>query len=325
MSAPGPPGTVRGMSTLPKIILGTMNFGARTPAPEAQRILERAIERGVMHFDTANAYADGESERLLGAVVRRHPGRGLTVATKLGIGTLRGPAEGLAPALVGPALEASLGRLGLERVAVLYLHQPDRGTPVAATLEALARAIERGQVETWALSNYGAWRAFEALQTARGLGLSPPVANQLLYNVLVRDLEHEFFDLARSHALPIVAYNPLAGGLLSGAHAPGTPPAGSRFDRNPMYRRRYWSDRLFDVVNDLRAVAASAGLSLLELSLRFLAGVPEVGSVVIGPGTLPHLDSALDALEQGPLPADVARAVDAVYQAYRGTDARYAR
>ena len=302
-----------------------MNFGARTPAADARVIMARALERGITHFDTANAYAEGESERLVGEAVRRHGSTGLTVATKLGIGTLRGPAEGLAPQVVSAALEASLRRLGLDRVDLCYLHKPDHGTPIAATLEALAEAQSRGRLTGWALSNYGAWRSQSALLAARTLGMSAPVTNQLLYNVLIRDLEHEYFDFARANALPTTVYNPLAGGLLAGTHVPGAPPPGSRFDKNPMYRRRYWSDRLFDVVTDLRALAEQAGQSLVELSYRWLSGAPGVDSIIVGPGTLPHLDAALDALERGPLTPEVARSVDAVFLAYRGTDARYAR
>jgi aryl-alcohol dehydrogenase-like predicted oxidoreductase len=313
------------MATLPLVILGTMNFGARTPAADAERIMARAAERGVIHFDTANAYADGESERLVGAFCRAHPAAGITVATKVGIGTLRGPAEGLAPGVVTRALEASLARLGMAGVAVCYLHKPDHGTPIAETLTALAEAQSRGLIVDWAMSNYGAWRSHAALLAAREVGLSPPVTNQLLYNVLVRDLEHEYFDFARAQGLSTTIYNPLAGGLLAGAHVPGAPPTGSRFDKNPMYRRRYWSERLFDVVAELREVAEQAGLDLLTLSYRWLLSAPGVDSVIVGPGTVQHLDAALDALGAGPLPNDVVKAVDAVQLIYRGTDARYAR
>lgn len=313
------------MGALPRVILGTMNFGARTPAADAERIMARAVERGVLHFDTANAYADGASERLVGAFCRARPAAGITVATKVGIGTLRGPAEGLAPAVVTGALSASLARLGMDAVALCYLHKPDHGTPIADTLGALADAQARGLVVDWAMSNYGAWRSHVALLAARDAGMSPPVTNQLLYNVLVRDLEHEYFDFARAQGLSTTVYNPLAGGLLAGAHAPGAPPPGSRFDKNPMYRRRYWSDRLFDVVADLRAVAEAAGLDLLTLAYRWLLGAPGVDSVIVGPGTVSHLDAALDALGAGPLPGDVVKAVDGVHAAYRGTDARYAR
>lgn len=313
------------MGALPRVILGTMNFGARTSAADAERIMARAVERGVLHFDTANAYADGASERLVGAFGRAHPAAGITVATKVGIGNLRGPAEGLAPAVVTRSLSASLARLGMDAVALCYLHKPDHGTPIADTLGALADAQARGLVVDWAMSNYGAWRSHAALLAAREVGLSPPVTNQLLYNVLVRDLEHEYFDFARAQGLSTTIYNPLAGGLLAGAHTPGAPPPGSRFDKNPMYRRRYWSDRLFDVVADLRAVAESAGLDLLTLAYRWLLGAPGVDSVIVGPGTVPHLDAALDALGAGPLPNDVVKAVDAVHAVYRGTDARYAR
>ncbi len=306
------------------VVLGTMNFGARTPAAESRAILARALERGVTHLDTANAYAEGASEVLVGEALRAHAGP-ITVATKAGIGTMKGPAEGLAPATVMRALGASLERLGLERIDLYYLHKPDPATPIAATLDAIGEALLSGRIGAWALSNYSAWQSLEVLHQADARGIARPVAGQMLYNVLVRDLEHEYLAFARSYGLHTTLFNPLAGGLLAGHHQRGKPTGGSRFEKNPVYQRRYWSDRLFDVVEDLRGVAGEAGMSMVELSYRWLAGAPGVDSIILGPSSLAHLDDALDALAKGPLTKDVARAVDDIHRAYRGTDARYAR
>lgn len=312
-----------------RVILGTMNFGARTSAEESRAVLARALERGVTHWDTANAYAEGASEVLVGEALRAHRERGgppaVHLATKVGIGTLKGPAEGLAPQTLTRALEASLRRLGVPRVDLYYLHKPDPETPIAETLRALAPALADGRVGTWGLSNFSAWRSLEVLHAAEALTVPRPIVGQMIYNVLVRDLEHEYLAFAQAYGLQTAVYNPLAGGLLAGHHRPGTPTEGSRFAKNPLYQRRYWSDRLFAVVDDLRQVAAEAGLSLLALAYRWLAGARGVDAVLVGPASVRHLDEALDALAAGPLPRDVARAVDEVHRAYRGTDARYAR
>lgn len=309
------------------VILGTMNLGSRTPAEASRAILARAIERGVTRLDTANAYSEGASEVLVGEAVRAHRARGSTVeiATKAGIGTMKGPAEGLAPATVTRALTDSLGRLGVERVELFYLHKPDPQTTIEQTLDAIGDALASGRIGAWALSNYAAWQSLEVLRAADARGIARPIAGQMLYNVLVRDLEHEYLGFAQAYRLHTAVFNPLAGGMLAGHHQRGTPTTGSRFAKNPVYQRRYWSDRLFDVVEDLRRVAGEAGMSMVELSYRWLAGARGVDSIILGPSSLAHLDAGLDALEKGALPPDVTKAVDEVYRAYRGTDARYAR
>lgn len=305
------------------VVLGTMNLGARTGAAESRAILARAIERGVTRLDTANAYAEGASETLVGEAIRGHDRSRLDVATKAGIGTMKGPAEGLGQ--LGRALDASLARLGLERVDLYYLHKPDPSTPVPVILDALAEAIERGKIGAWALSNFSAWQSLELVHAADARGVPRPIAGQMIYNVIVRDLEHEYLRFAQAYALATAIYNPLAGGLLAGHHQRGAPTTGSRFEKNPVYQRRYWTDRLFDVVDELRQVAAEAGMSMVELSYRWLLSARGVDAIIVGPSSVAHLDAALDAIEKGPLSKDVTRAVDEIHRAYRGTDARYAR
>lgn len=302
-----------------QIVLGTMNLGSRTADDESRRILSRAIERGVTRIDTANAYSEGRSEALVGEIARSHP---VEITTKVGIGTLRGKPEGLAPETIHAALDASLRRLGRERVERYYLHKPDPGTALRATLDALEAENARGRIAAWGLSNFAAWQTLEAIH----LG-AKPVAAQLLYNALVRDLEHEWLSFSAAYAVPVEAYNPLAGGLLTRGRLArdAAPPAGSRFDKNPLYRKRYWSERMFALAGKLDGLASQAGIELVALAYRWLAGAPGVAAIIIGPASVAHLDDALDAIEQGPLPDDLARAIDGAYREHRGTDARYAR
>lgn len=306
------------------VAVGTMNFGARTPAPEARRLVARALERGVPFFDTANSYGHGEAERLLGQALRGRRA-GVGIATKVGLARVRGRPEGLSAGQVARAVEDSLKRLGTDYVDVLYLHAPDAATPVEETLEAVHGLLRAGKARHWGVSNHAAWQLLELRGLCDARGLPHPKLSQVLYNPLVRQLEVEYLPFTRRYPIHTTVYNPLAGGLLSGRHEPGGPiPAGSRFDGNRLYQRRYWSPRLFELTGRLREVAGAAGLSLVELAYAWLAGRPGVDSVLAGPGTVEHLDAALDACAK-PLPEEVASRVDEVYREWLGTDATYAR
>ncbi|WP_331107724.1 aldo/keto reductase [Archangium sp.] len=333
MSLPPPPSPLArwlvprspGPEAPPAVVaVGTMNFGARTPAPEAARIVARALERGVPFFDTANSYGNGEAERLLGQTLRDRRAE-VGLATKVGLARVRGKPEGLSGAQVTRALEDSLKRLGTEYVDVLYLHAPDPATPMEETLEAVHGLLRAGKVRHWGVSNHAAWRILELSGLSEARGLPRPALSQVLYNLLVRQVEVEYLPFTRRYPLHTTVYNPLAGGLLSGRHVAGAPiPSGSRFDGNRLYQRRYWSERLFELAGHLKTVAEAAGLSLLELSYAWLAGRPGVDSVLVGPATVEHLDAALDACAK-PLPPEVVAKADDVYREWLGTDATYAR
>lgn len=301
-----------------------MNFGARTPTPEARRIVDRAIERGATHFDTANMYGDGESERILGAALKGRR-EGVQIATKVGLLRQSGRPEGLAPARVLAAIDESLGRLQTDWVDLCYLHAPDPATPIASTLDAIAQLLQAGKIRAWGVSNFAAWQLMEIDLLCDARKLPRPARAQMLYNVLVRQLDLEFFAFARKNPLHVTVYNPLAGGMLARAPAPGDGfPSGSRFETNSIYRKRYWTDALFELAQQLREVAKGEGLELVTLAYAWLAGRAGVDSVLAGPGSVAHLDAAIDACAVE-LPAKLRTKVDEVHRAFVGTDASYAR
>jgi aryl-alcohol dehydrogenase-like predicted oxidoreductase len=306
------------------LTVGTMNFGTRTPAAEAERIVSRALERGLRFFDTANLYGNGEAERILGRALRGRRAE-VGLASKVGLARVGGKPEGLAAPQVERAVEALLQRLGTEYVDLLYLHAPDAQVPPEETLGALHRLWQAGKVRHWGVSNFAAWRIYELNLLSDSLGLPRPAVSQVLYNLLVRQLEVEYFDFTSRHPLHTTLYNPLAGGLLSGRYTPGAPvPTGSRFESNRLYQRRYFSERLLALTDQFSAVAQEAGLSLLELAYAWLSSRPGVDSLVLGPASVEHLDAAVEACARR-LPEDVLERIESVYQAWLGTDARYAR
>src|SRR5262249_38601895 len=142
---------------------------------------------------------------------------------------------------------------------------------------------------------------------------------------LIRQIETEYVGFTRAHPIHTTVYNPLADGLLTGRHRrTGETEPGSRFEKNRMYQGRYWSDRFFELVEAYRALASELGTSLVDLSYAWLAGAPGVSSILVGPGTAPHLDAAFSGMEKV-LPPDARERADAIHRAYLGTDASYVR
>lgn len=306
------------------LALGTMNFGRRTPRDASLRLIDRALDAGVRLLDTANVYGQGASERIVGEALR---GRrdAAWVATKVGADRVGGRPEGLSPERIAAACDESLQRLGVDAIDLYYLHLPDPLTPPAAQVDAIGALLAAGKIRHWGVSNHASWQILELQGLARERGLAPPAVAQQLYNPLIRQLDLEYFRFARSHGIHTTVYNPLAGGLLAGGHAgDAPPPKGGRFDKNPLYLKRYWRPAMFAAVEALRRVAQEAGLSLTALSYAFSLGHPAVDSVLVGPGSLDHLEAALAARSVG-LSEAVRAAVAEVYVDLVGTDASYAR
>ena len=307
-----------------RLTLGTMNFGKRTSAADSARIMARALERGVALFDTANVYNDGESERIVGRAVagRREA---VVVATKVGLGRASGKAEGLSRAVINGAIEQSLSRLATDYVDVYYLHAPDPATPIEETIDAVAELVEKGRVRHLGVSNFASWQILEIVRLCDERGLPRPRISQVMYNLLIRQVEIEYLRFARKYPIHTTVYNPLAGGLLTDRYQVGDSVAsGSRFDKNRMYQKRYWSERMLELVQSYRALAAEAQLGIVELAYAWLAGAPGVDSILVGPGSVEHLDAALDAVEKS-VPSEVREKARAIHEAFTGTDASYAR
>lgn len=316
--------TAEGAPPPSRVTLGTMTFGGRTPKAEALRLVARAMERGVVRVDTANLYESGRSESIVGEAIRGKREQ-VFLSTKVGAARGQGGAEGLSRERVLAACDESLARLGVECIDLYFLHLPDPKTPIEATLEAVVRLLEAGKIRAYGLSNFASWQALEVVHAARSMGLPGPSRAQMLYNVLVRQLDVEYFAFAARYGLPVEAYNPLAGGLLTPKHAsPEADKRGSRFFKNGLYERRYWSEAFFARRDALSRLAGEHGVSLVHLAYGFLAARPGLAGVCIGPATLPQLDEAQDALAT-PLPAELLAEIEKLHLAWMGTDARYAR
>ncbi|MGH7284062.1 MAG: aldo/keto reductase [Polyangiaceae bacterium] len=306
------------------VSVGTMNFGKRTPATEAHRMVHRAIERGCTLFDTANAYEGGESEKILGAALKEKRGSDVMIATKVGFGRTGGKLEGLSRAAIERAIDGSLSRLGVDVVDLYYLHVPDYETPIEESLAALFDLISRGKIRHFGVSNFASWQMLEIFRICDDAKQERPAVSQQLYNLLIRQLDIEYFKFTKKHPIHTTTYNALAGGLLARPHVKEDVTKGSRFDKNALYQKRYWSDHFFSFKSALEDVANEAGMSLVDLAYAWLANRSGVDSILVGAGTVLQFDQAVDAVAKN-LDDSLMKKIDELSIAFAGTDATYAR
>jgi aryl-alcohol dehydrogenase-like predicted oxidoreductase len=321
LSVPGAP------VPMSRLVLGTMTFGDTVDAAGAVAMIDAALDAGITGLDTANGYAGGATETILGPLLATRRDR-VVLATKAGMPHPdAGDHAPLSAAGLRASLEGSLRRLQVDRVDLFYLHQPDRATPVTETLTAVKEAMDRGQIGALGVSNFAAWQIAELNAAADAVGCPRPVVAQQLYNLLARRVEEEYLEFARSAGLMTMVYNPLGGGLLTGKHS-FTDTGSGRFGDSrlaEMYKQRYWNPELFSAVARLAEIAEGAGIPLAELSLRWLLGSPDVGALLLGGSRVDQLRQNVAAAAAGPLPSDVVAACDEVGAALRGPMPAYNR
>jgi aryl-alcohol dehydrogenase-like predicted oxidoreductase len=305
-----------------RLILGAMTFGSQVEEPEAARMVHRARQAGVTMFDTANSYNGGKSEEILGRIVKPFR-REVLLATKVGVS--RGDDPPLGRQTILRELETSLRRLGTDYIDVFYLHQPDARTPLEDTLACLDEVVRAGKVRHVAQSNFAAWQIAELHCLAARHRWPKMQISQQMYNLIARRIEEEYRACSRHFGLLDIAYNPLAGGLLTGKHrASVEPEPGSRFTVK-YYQARYWNQAQFQAVERLRGIASDAGMTLIELSYRWLLSRPMVDCVLLGASTMRHLDANLAAASGEAPDDDTLARIDDVWATLRGVAPAYNR
>ncbi len=286
------------------LTMGTMTFGgggnfakvgSSTPE-EARALIDRCIDAGVNLLDTANAYSRGVSEEMIGAALGgRRPG-GVMISSKVRFRMGDGPNdEGLSRHHVLASVEASLKRLRTDVLDVLYLHAWDGMTPLEETLSALASLVQSGKVRYVGCSNYSAWHLMKALAVAGERGFPRFVTQQIHYSIEAREAEYELAPIAVGEGVGILAWSPLAGGLLSGKYGPEQASARQVAGwTEPPIRD---VDRLWRIVAALKAVAAERGVSAAQVALAWLLGRPGVVSLVVGGRNAAQFDDSLRAAD----------------------------
>jgi len=265
--------------------LGGNTFGATVDGDEAVATIRRALECGVTFIDTADVYARGRSEELIGQgiVGRRHD---VIVATKLRASMGEGPYEsGLSRRWMMRAVEDSLRRLDTDYIDLYQAHSPDDETPLEETLRAMDDLVRQGKVRYIGCSNYPAWQLAQALGIAKANQWAPWVSIQPRWNVLDGLSDPHLLPACRALGVGIIPYTPLASGVLTGKYRAGEePPADSRASHYPRMRALLTDDRL-SKVERLREWAEQRGRSVAELAIAWLLAHKEVSTVIVGART----------------------------------------
>lgn len=303
-----------------EVCLGAMTFGGATGvwkqigsmgSREVEAMIGAAFDAGVNIIDTADVYAEGESESLVGSALASLKKRrdDVLIATKVRGRTGPGPNQiGLSRGHIMSGVEDSLRRLRVDYIDLYQIHGFDPDTPIEETVRALDDLVRSGKVRYVGYCNLSAWHAMKALGYADAQGLARFVSAQVYYSLAGRDIEREIVPLAQDQALAILPWSPLAGGLLSGKFdltAGSTAgPEGSRrasFDFPPVNL-----DRGARVLEVLRRLATSTGLSVPRIALAWLLTRPFVTSVIIGARTRAQFDDNVAASDVTLAPEDIA-------------------
>ena len=287
------------------LALGTMVFGetgARgTSEEDARRMVDAFLAAGGTHLDSADVYAGGRSEEIVGRALR---GRrdAVTLATKVRFRTGDGPNdEGLSRQHVLRGVEASLRRLGTDHVDLLYAHCWDPWTPLEETLAVLDELVRRGLVRYLGVSNFRGWQLAKARTLQRERGWAPFVAAQYQYSLVERDVEPEFESLCWEEGLGLVPWGPLGGGFLTGKYRVGQRPeaAAGRIGGTPDHAEEAWRrrdrERNWRTLERVRAVAEAHDATPSQVALAWLLSRPSVATVLVGARTPEQLDDNLGA------------------------------
>jgi aryl-alcohol dehydrogenase-like predicted oxidoreductase len=287
------------------LALGTMTFGAESDEATSHAQLDAYFAAGGNLIDTADVYAGGASEEIVGRWLAKQPAEirdEVVLATKGRFATGAGPNDlGLSRRHLRRALEASLRRLGVDHVDLYQVHAFDPHTPLEETLRFLDDAVRAGLIAYPGLSNYTGWQVQKVVDAAERLGLAVPVTLQPQYNLLVREIEWEIVPACASTGLGLLPWSPLGGGWLTGKYKRDERPSGpTRLGDNPergveAYDRRSPQQRTWDVIAAVEAVADERGVSMAQVALAWLVDRPLVSSVILGARTLEQLQDNLGA------------------------------
>ncbi|KTQ90489.1 aldo/keto reductase [Aureimonas ureilytica] len=304
-----------------ELCLGTMTFGGnegmwsqigRLGQDEADALVKTALDAGINFIDTANVYAGGESERILGRSLQNLgvARDDVVVATKV-MGVMGpGPnARGASRSHILSQCKQSLQRLGLDHIDLYQIHGFDRAVPIEETLEALDTLVRHGHVRYLGLSNWAAWQVMKAVGIAEMRRLAPILSLQAYYTLVGRDLERDIAPMLQSEGIGLMVWSPLAGGYLSGKYdSEGTGADGRRatFDFPPVDRTRGGA-----VISAMREVADARGCTVAQVALSWLLHQSVVTSVIIGARRPEQLSDNIGATEVELSPDDLAK-LDAV-------------
>lgn len=294
--------------TLPRVALGCGNFGGIGSAPQffgqglnydqAAELMDAAWEAGIRHFDTADGYGGGRSERAIGRWLGTRGVRP-TLTSKTFHPLAAGGDRGLAPERVASSLQASLERLGVERLELYLAHEPDPDVPLDVAMAGFEAQHKAGRIDAYGVSNVNAEQLELALRGGR------PTVVQNGYSLLQRDDGASLVDLCVRRGIAYTAFSPLCGGWLTGKYRRDAPyPAGSRMTQRPEPYAALATERTFAALDKLGEFAHARGISMAGAAIAWLLADPRIAQIVVGPGRPDHLQPVAEALNNPLGPGD---------------------
>jgi L-glyceraldehyde 3-phosphate reductase len=301
---------------LPPIALGLWhNFGGVDPPELARRMILRAFDRGINHFDLANNYGPppGSAEETFGAILRDDLGSyrdELVVSTKAGYLMWPGPyGEWGSRKYMLASLDQSLSRTGLDYVDIFYSHRPDPETPLEETMGALDQAVRSGKALYAGISSYNPHQTRDAVRILRALG-TPCLIHQPVYNMFRRGIESELLGILETEGIGCVAFSPLAQGLLTARYLEGIPPGSRAAKPHGFLSKDQITSEVITKVRSLNDVARSRGQSLAQMGIAWVLRHQAVTSAIVGASSVAQLDEVLGALHNLKLSQGELQAID---------------
>lgn len=307
-----------------KLILGTMTFGESVFSPDVERFINTFLDNGGEELDTAYVYNEGSCERMLGDVFTTLD-RPYKIVTKVNP-RITGKLDGVA---AYKQVNESLERMRLSSVDTVFLHFPDPATPVESVLEAMAELHKQGKFRELGLSNFPAWMVADVWHKCDKHGWVKPSVFEGIYNPLTRKAEIELNACLDAFGMRFYAYNPMAGGLLTGRYGNfEDAPTDGRFTHRPNYQKRYWKKSYFEAVNLIKETSAKYEMSSIEATYRWLAYHSMLkesrgDAIIIGASKLNHLVQNMNTVKAGPLPEEVVIAFEKAWSITKGDSPEY--
>lgn len=282
-----------------EICLGAMNFGDSTDEKASAAIVDHAREAGINFIDTADAYAGGRSETIVGKLLKKDR-PDWVLATKVGqaAGSPKRK-KGLSRKWMMEAVDASLKRLQTDYVDIYYMHHVDWETPLEESVAAMGDIIGAGKALHWGFSNHRPWQVGELVRLCDANGVPRPVICQPHYNLVMRTMENDLFPVCEYYGIGVAPFSPLARGVLTGKYDPDKkPPKGSRAARgdNSILNRDFRKES-FRVVERIKKRIAKRGMSPTEFSIAWVLNNSVVTSVIAGPRTLAQFKEYVSAAD----------------------------
>ena len=291
------------------ISLGTMVFGEErersTPADEAEKIIHRYLEAGGNHIDTADGYAGGRSEEIVGRAMKGEQRDQVVIASKVYFPVKDGRNDfGLSRHHIVEGVNASLRRLKMDYIDLYYMHRWDHLTPVEESLRAFDDLVRAGKVRYIGVSNFKAWQVMKSVSISDKQGWARFVAGQYQYSLIKRDVDYEFIDLFRSEGIGLMTWAPLGGGFLSGKYKKGEKPTDAHegriageADRTEDAWARRNTDRNWKIIEAVGEIVKARGASYSQIAIAWLRAQPAVSSVIMGVRTVEQLEDNLGAAD----------------------------